>query len=72
MAHKQQAIAKTLCEDLQESNCIFKSRGVPARGIGPPPVQLEKLLTSIASRLTLLKLHLATSNLLHLSKSLPS
>ena len=32
------AIAKTLCEELQASNCIYKSRGAPARGIGPPLV----------------------------------
>ena len=54
------AIATTLCEELQASNYVYKSRGAPARGIGPPPVQLEKLLTSIASRLTLPKLHWAT------------
>ena len=56
MAGKQQAIATTLCEEMQASNCVYKSRGAPARGIGPP------LLTSIASRLTLPKLHLATFN----------
>jgi len=38
MARKQQAIATTLCEELQASNCIYKSRGAPARGIGPPLV----------------------------------
>ena len=27
LAHKQQAIATTLCEELQASNCIYKSRG---------------------------------------------
>ena len=54
-------IATTLCEELQASNCVYKSQGAPARGIGPPPVQLEKLFTSIASRLTLPKLNLATS-----------
>ena len=37
MACKQQAIATTLCEELQASNCIYKSQGAPARGIGPPP-----------------------------------
>ena len=37
-AHKQQAIATTLCEELQASNCVYKSQGVPARGIGPPLV----------------------------------
>ena len=57
---QQQAIATTLCEELQASNCVYKSRGAPARGIGPPLVKLGKLLTSIASRLTLPKLHLAT------------
>ena len=59
-AHKQQAIATTLFKELQASNCVYKSRGAPARGIGPPLVKLGKLLTSIASRLTLPKLHLAT------------
>ena len=44
------------------SNYVYKSRGAPARGIGPPQVQLGKLLTSITSRLTLPKLHLATCN----------
>ena len=62
LARKQQAIATTLCEELQASNCVYKSRGAPARGIGPPLVQLGKLLTCIASRLTLPKLHLATFN----------
>ena len=37
-ARKQQAIATTLYEELQASNCIYKSRGAPARGIGPPLV----------------------------------
>ena len=60
MAHKQQAIATTLCKELQASNCVYKSQDTPATGIGPPPVWLEKLLTSIALRLTLPKLHLAT------------
>ena len=36
LAHKEQAIATTLCEELQASNCIYKSQGAPARGIGPP------------------------------------
>ena len=36
LARKQQAIATTLCEELQASNCVYKSRGAPARGIGPP------------------------------------
>ena len=36
LARKQQAIATTLCEELQASNCIYKSWGAPARGIGPP------------------------------------
>ena len=48
------------CEELQASNCVYRSRGAPARGIGPPLLQLGKQLTSIASRLTLPKLHLAT------------
>ena len=65
MARKQQAIATTLCEELQASNYVYETRGAPARGIGPPLVQLGKLLTSIALRLTLPKLHLATSNLDH-------
>ena len=38
MARKQQAIATTLYEELQASNCVHKSRGAPARGIGPPLV----------------------------------
>ena len=38
MACKQQAIATTLCEELQASNCVYKSRGAPARRIGPPLV----------------------------------
>ena len=38
MARKQQAIATTLCEELQASNCAYKSRGAPARGIRPPLV----------------------------------
>ena len=38
MACKQQAIATTLCEEMQASNCVYKSRGAPARGIGPPIV----------------------------------
>ena len=37
-AHKQQAIATTLCEELQASNCTSESRGAPTRGIGPPLV----------------------------------
>ena len=51
MACKQQAIATTLCEEMQASNCVYKSRS------------WGKLLTSIASRLTLPKLHLATFKL---------
>ena len=38
MARKQQAIATTLYEELQASNCTYKSRVAPARGIGPPLV----------------------------------
>jgi len=38
MACKQQAIAATLFEELQASNCIYKSQVAPVRGIGPPPV----------------------------------
>ena len=51
---------KTLCKELQASNCVYKSRGTHPIGIGPPSVLLEKLLISICSRLTLPKLHLAT------------
>ena len=32
------AIATTLCQELQASNCVYKSQGAPARGIGPPLV----------------------------------
>jgi len=32
----QQAIATTLCKELQASNCVYKSGGATARGIGPP------------------------------------
>ena len=35
---KQQGVATTLYEELQASNCVYKSRGAPARGIGPPLV----------------------------------
>ena len=38
LARKQQAIATLLCEELQASNCVYKSRGAPARRIGPPLV----------------------------------
>ena len=38
MARKQQAIAKTLYEELRARNCVHKSRGAPARGNGPPLV----------------------------------
>ena len=38
MARKQQAIASTLCEELQASNCVYKSRGARAKGNGPPLV----------------------------------
>ena len=39
MGRKQvQAFATTLYEELQASNCVYKSRGAPARGIGPPLV----------------------------------
>ena len=31
-------IATTLRKELQASNCVFKSQGAPARGIGPHPV----------------------------------
>ena len=30
---KQQANATTLCEELHASNCMYKSRGAPAKGI---------------------------------------
>ena len=36
MVRKQQAIATTLYEELQASNCVYKSQRAPARGIGPP------------------------------------
>ena len=36
MARKQLSIATTLCEELQASKCIYKSRDAPARGIRPP------------------------------------
>ena len=36
MARKQQAIATTLYEELQASNCEYMSQGAPARGIGHP------------------------------------
>ena len=36
LARKHQGIATALCEELQASNCVYKSRGAPARGIGPP------------------------------------
>ena len=42
---KQQAIAITLCEELQASNCVYESRGAPARaarGIGPAPSKAGK------------------------------
>ena len=64
-ARKQQAIATTLCKELQASNCVDKSWHAPARGIGPPPVYLERLLNSTALRLTLPKLHLAPFNILN-------
>ena len=32
---KRQAIATTLCEELQAGNCVYKTRGAPAKGIGP-------------------------------------
>ena len=38
LAHKQQAIATTLYEELQASNCVYKSQGAPARRIRPPLV----------------------------------
>ena len=33
-----QAIATTLYEELQASNCVYKSRGAPAKGIRSPLV----------------------------------
>ena len=62
LARKQQAIAMTLCKELRGSTA-YKPRGAPARSIGSPLVLLGKLLTSIALRLTLPKLHLATFKL---------
>ena len=41
MARKQQAIATTLCEELQASNYVYKSRSAPARGIGYPTIAGE-------------------------------
>ena len=38
MVRKQQAIGTTLYEELQASNCVYKSQGAPARGISPPLV----------------------------------
>ena len=38
LACKQQAIATTLCKELQASNCIYKLGAAPARGIRPPLV----------------------------------
>ena len=35
---KREGVATTLYEELQASNCVYKSRGAPARGIGPPLV----------------------------------
>ena len=35
---KRQAIATTLFEELHASNCVYKTRGAPARSIGPPLV----------------------------------
>ena len=45
---RNKAIAKTLCDELQASNCIYKSWGAPSKGIRPAPTLLGKLLTSIA------------------------
>ena len=62
MASKQRSnkvLANTLCEELQANNC---KQGAPAKSMGSPPAFLGKLLTSIALRLTLPKLHLATPN----------
>ena len=39
---EQQANATTLCEELRASNYVYKSRRAPAKGIGPPLVQLGK------------------------------
>ena len=36
LARKQRAIETTFCEELQASNCVYKSRGAPARDTGPP------------------------------------
>ena len=60
---KQQAVAKTLCEELQVSNCIYKSQSAPAKGIEATlRHSWGKLLTSIGSMLTLPKLHLPTKH----------
>ena len=67
MARKQHAIATTLCKELQASNCVYTLQVTrcPRQRHWATPVQLEKLLTNIASRLTLPKLNLATYNAIH-------
>ena len=41
LVRKQQAIATTLCEELQASNCVYKSRGAPARDEATPTIAGE-------------------------------
>ena len=36
LARKQQAIATTLCEELQASNCVYKSQGALLEASGHP------------------------------------
>ena len=36
--HANSKLLQQRCEELQASNCVCRSRGAPARVIGPPPV----------------------------------
>ena len=55
------ALANSRGKELQASKQLrIPVMRCPAKGIGPPPALLGKLLTSIVSRLTMPKLHLAT------------
>ena len=57
------AIANTLCKELQARNCVYRSQSAlaaPAGGIGPPPSQLGKLLTSICFKVNFAEITLAT------------
>ena len=64
MASKQQGLSKYPLRRTarKQLHNLYKSQGAPAKSMGSPPALLGKLLTSLASRLTLPKLHLATSN----------